>query len=87
MNSEQPTPGLEFVLGNTIHLDLYDTIVMANLGYFQLKATPGAFTLRLREGRSKDIYFIHRLILFIILVMVDLLISSSASLRESPVGK
>lgn len=65
VDSEQPTPGVEFVLGNTIHHDLYDTIVMANLGYFQLKATPGAFTLRLREGRSKDVYFIHRLILFI----------------------
>lgn len=25
-------------------------------GYFQLKASPGAWTLRLRKGRSEDIY-------------------------------
>lgn len=37
-----------------------DTIVMANLGYFQLKANPGAMILRLREGRSSDIYNIAR---------------------------
>lgn len=35
---------------------MYDTIVMANLGYFQLKANPGAWILRLREGRSSEIY-------------------------------
>lgn len=32
---------------------------MANLGYFQLKAAPGAWILQLREGKSKDIYEIH----------------------------
>lgn len=37
-----------------------DTIVMANLGYFQLKANPGAWLLRLRQGRSADIYSIAR---------------------------
>jgi len=31
---------------------------MANLGYFQLKANPGAWVLNLREGRSSDIYSI-----------------------------
>ena len=25
-------------------------------GYFQLKANPGAWVLRLRQGRSEDIY-------------------------------
>ncbi|KAJ9575220.1 hypothetical protein L9F63_025831, partial [Diploptera punctata] len=29
---------------------------MANLGYFQLKANPGAWLLRLRQGRSADIF-------------------------------
>lgn len=29
-------------------------------GYFQLKANPGAWTLRLRKGRSEDIYRIYR---------------------------
>ena len=33
-----------------------DTIVMANLGYFQLKARPGAWLLQLRKGRSRDIF-------------------------------
>lgn len=35
---------------------MVDTIVMANLGYFQLKANPGVWELRLREGKSTDIY-------------------------------
>lgn len=29
-------------------------------GYFQLKANPGAWVLRLRKGRSDDIYKIYR---------------------------
>ena len=33
-----------------------DTIVMANLGYLQLKSNPGRWYLRLREGRSSEIY-------------------------------
>jgi len=33
-----------------------DTIVMANLGYFQLKAAPGYWDLKLRSGPSADIY-------------------------------
>lgn len=32
--------------------------VMANLGYVQLKANPGVYTLALRSGRSSDIYSI-----------------------------
>lgn len=35
---------------------MVDTIVMANLGYFQLKAYPGEWLLRLRQGRSAEIY-------------------------------
>ena len=35
-----------------------DTIVMANLGYFQLKANPGAWVINLRDGPSNDIYAI-----------------------------
>ncbi len=60
VRSDQPTPGLQFVLGSATHPDLFDTIVMANLGYFQLKAGPGAWLMRLREGRSRDLYNIHR---------------------------
>lgn len=36
-----------------------DTIVMANLGYFQFKASPGYWNLKLRDGLSKDIYKIE----------------------------
>ncbi|VDN02463.1 unnamed protein product [Thelazia callipaeda] len=50
--------GLQFTLGTLIEPNRYDTIVMANLGYFQLKADPGAWILKLRDGKSKDIYSI-----------------------------
>ena len=29
---------------------------MPYLGYFQLKANPGAWNLKLRQGKSQDIY-------------------------------
>lgn len=51
-----PPRGLQLVLGTRDQPERMDTIVMANLGYFQLKANPGAWTLRLRPGRSDDIY-------------------------------
>ncbi|XP_073425669.1 UDP-glucose:glycoprotein glucosyltransferase 2 isoform X2 [Dendrobates tinctorius] len=54
----QPPRGLQFTLGMKNHPVIVDTIVMANLGYFQLKANPGAWLLRLRKGRSEDIYHI-----------------------------
>ncbi|XP_067842577.1 UDP-glucose:glycoprotein glucosyltransferase 1 isoform X2 [Heptranchias perlo] len=52
----QPPRGLQFTLGKKHNPVMMDTIVMANLGYFQLKANPGAWILRLRKGRSEDIY-------------------------------
>ncbi|CAM9733036.1 unnamed protein product, partial [Phaeothamnion confervicola] len=33
-----------------------DTVVMQNLGYFQLKANPGVWALRLAPGRGSDLY-------------------------------
>ncbi|XP_066436635.1 UDP-glucose:glycoprotein glucosyltransferase 2 isoform X2 [Eleutherodactylus coqui] len=54
----QPPRGLQFTLGMKNDPIMVDTIVMANLGYFQLKANPGAWLLRLRKGRSEDIYHI-----------------------------
>ncbi|KAF5002196.1 hypothetical protein FDECE_10687 [Fusarium decemcellulare] len=36
-----------------------DTIVMANLGYFQFKANPGFYNIQLKEGRSADIFTIE----------------------------
>ncbi|CAH8615449.1 unnamed protein product [Dicrocoelium dendriticum] len=54
--SMKPPRGLQLTLGPSTALDRYDTIVMANLGYFQLKAGPGAWYLNIRSGRSRDFY-------------------------------
>uniref|UniRef100_A0A669CH43 UDP-glucose ceramide glucosyltransferase-like 1 n=1 Tax=Oreochromis niloticus TaxID=8128 RepID=A0A669CH43_ORENI len=56
LSTGQPPRGLQFTLGMSRDPLMYDTIVMANLGYFQLKANPGAWILRLRKGRSEEIY-------------------------------
>uniref|UniRef100_T1H138 Glucosyltransferase 24 catalytic domain-containing protein n=1 Tax=Megaselia scalaris TaxID=36166 RepID=T1H138_MEGSC len=54
--SGAPPRGLQFTLGTKENPLVVDTIVMANLGYFQLKANPGVWELRLRQGKSADIY-------------------------------
>ncbi|XP_062849869.1 UDP-glucose:glycoprotein glucosyltransferase 1 [Trichomycterus rosablanca] len=59
VSTGQPPRGLQFTLGTATDPVIVDTIVMANLGYFQLKANPGAWVLRLRKGRSDDIYKIY----------------------------
>lgn len=56
-----PPRGLQFVLGTRYFPAIFDTIVMANLGYFQLKASPGAWNLRLRHGKSAEIYTISHI--------------------------
>ncbi|KAJ2964307.1 hypothetical protein NQZ79_g834 [Umbelopsis isabellina] len=56
MSSQGPPRGLQFVLGSNNSPNMTDTIVMANLGYFQLKANPGVWQLSLRDGRSQEIY-------------------------------
>ena len=33
-----------------------NTIVMANLGYFQLKANPGLWEFKIREGKSSEVF-------------------------------
>ncbi|XP_001353481.3 UDP-glucose:glycoprotein glucosyltransferase [Drosophila pseudoobscura] len=60
-SSGTPPRGLQLVLGTKSETTLVDTIVMANLGYFQLKANPGAWSLRLRDGKSTDIYGISHI--------------------------
>lgn len=37
-------------------LESVDTIVMANLGYWQLKGNPGVWNLNIRSGKSSDVY-------------------------------
>ncbi|KAJ3000901.1 hypothetical protein HDV02_002364 [Globomyces sp. JEL0801] len=54
--SYQPPRGLQFVLGTPSNKDMVDTITMANLGYLQLKAGPGMWLMKIRDGRSSEVY-------------------------------
>lgn len=52
-----PIPeGLQLVLSSDDERSQLDTIVMENLGYFQFRAQPGRWSLRIREGRSQELY-------------------------------
>lgn len=51
--------GVQLHLGSPKQPHLQDTLVMSNLGYFQLKSAPGAWTLQLAPGRSRDLYRIQ----------------------------
>jgi len=55
----QPPRGLKLILGDATAPHLVDTLVMSNLGYFQLKANPGIWYLSLADGRSSQIYDIQ----------------------------
>ncbi|MCO5569802.1 hypothetical protein L7F22_023516 [Adiantum nelumboides] len=48
--NDGPPWGLQLVLGTKLNPHVVDTIVMANLGYWQLKAAPGVWTQRLHLG-------------------------------------
>ena len=55
----QPPNGLQLVLDSEISKQRYaDTLVMQNLGYFQLRARPGMYNLRLARGRASKLYSI-----------------------------
>jgi hypothetical protein len=61
-HENRPAAGVQLQLGiNQQQPSLYDTIVMSNLGYFQLKALPGSWVLRLRPGRSTTVYEINQI--------------------------
>ncbi|KAI9723776.1 MAG: hypothetical protein M1812_001076 [Candelaria pacifica] len=51
-----PPRGAQLVLGTEKDPHFADTIIMANLGYFQFKANPGYWKLGLQAGRSKQIF-------------------------------
>lgn len=51
-----PPRGLQLTLGTDKQPTTVDTIVMANLGYYQLKSRPGRWLMNLREGRSSELY-------------------------------
>jgi UDP-glucose:glycoprotein glucosyltransferase len=48
--------GAQLVLGTNKDPHFADTIIMANLGYFQFKAQPGFYNLTLQKGRSQEIF-------------------------------
>lgn len=53
--------GAQLVLSTTREPHFADTIIMANLGYFQFKANPGYYNIALQEGRSDEIFSIDGL--------------------------
>ena len=53
-----PPRGVQLYLGTEKDLHFADTIIMANLGYFQFKANPGYWKLQLQPGRSSQIFTI-----------------------------
>lgn len=60
-NGGNPPRGVQLVLGTDKNPLVDDTIIMANLGYFQFKANPGYYHISLQEGRSAEIFDIESL--------------------------
>ncbi|GAA5951905.1 hypothetical protein JCM21900_004180 [Sporobolomyces salmonicolor] len=60
MPSSKPPRGLQLELRSggkaSPNEKRVDTIVMANLGYFQFKANPGPWRLTIRPGKSSDVF-------------------------------
>ncbi|OOF95944.1 glycosyltransferase family 24 protein [Aspergillus carbonarius ITEM 5010] len=56
MTVKTPPRGAQLVLGTENNPHFSDTIVMANLGYFQFKAQPGLWNINLKPGRSEQIF-------------------------------
>lgn len=54
-----PPRGVQLLLGTEQAPHFTDTIIMANLGYFQFKANPGFWHISLKPGRSSKIFQIE----------------------------
>ena len=48
--------GVQLLLGTEKDPHFADTLIMANLGYFQFKANPGYWNIQLQAGRSQQIF-------------------------------
>ncbi|KAF9986008.1 hypothetical protein BGZ75_002306 [Mortierella antarctica] len=59
MTQKIPPKGAQFILGTKAQPHVADTLVMANMGYFQLKANPGVWEMVLRPGRTHQVYSIE----------------------------
>ncbi|KAL9586116.1 MAG: hypothetical protein Q9212_001097 [Teloschistes hypoglaucus] len=53
-----PPRGVQLLLGTEKDPHFADTIIMANLGYFQFKANPGYWKIQLQSGQSSEIFHI-----------------------------
>lgn len=53
-----PPRGVQLLLGTEKDPHFADTIIMANLGYFQFKANPGYWKIQLKSGQSSQIFHI-----------------------------
>ncbi|KAH7018189.1 UDP-glucose:glycoprotein glucosyltransferase [Microdochium trichocladiopsis] len=58
-NNGSPPRGAQLVLGTKQNPHTADTLIMANIGYFQFKANPGYYNIELKEGRSSEIFEIE----------------------------
>lgn len=56
LTAKNPPRGVQLILGTERNPHFADTIIMANLGYFQFKAQPGYWQIGLKPGRSADIF-------------------------------
>lgn len=56
ITARQSPRGVQLIVGNTATPRLSDTMVMANLGYFQLQTDPGFYKISLADGPSSDIF-------------------------------
>ncbi|KAI0165086.1 UDP-glucose:glycoprotein glucosyltransferase [Hypoxylon sp. FL1284] len=54
--TSSPPRGVQLLLSTERDPHFDDTIIMANLGYFQFKANPGYYNINLKEGRSSEIF-------------------------------
>eukprot|EP00877_Chromochloris_zofingiensis_P009036 jgi/Chrzof1/4386/Cz14g11070.t1 len=52
----QPPRGLQLHLGTPSHPHIVDTLVMSNLGYYQLKGSPGLWQLSVAPGKSRELF-------------------------------
>ncbi|XP_057538898.1 UDP-glucose:glycoprotein glucosyltransferase [Amaranthus tricolor] len=55
---QEPPRGLQMILGTESSPHLVDTLVMENLGYWQMKVSPGIWHLMLAPGRSSELYLL-----------------------------
>ena len=61
LTTGQPPRGVQLLLGTETQQHFADTLVMANVGYFQFKANPGYWKIGLKPGRSQQIFTIDSL--------------------------